>query len=845
MNKMRRAVSKILPTPKLFNNETSNPFSNFGSNFRIDFHAIDDFYVQLDKPHQIWLPGDEVPGQIVLISKKNLANIVITLSLIGYIKINASSHSKLRPIRHTLFDHTITIYGDDNNNTDEFSNGLLKGEHVFPFIVKLPNKRIFTSIDFGKGSINYVLKASIGSASSYASQPSSPINSLASPTTTPAQSPSETSDTTTSSMSSISVDRNVAKKNFKILQNSTYTSEKLINLVNPIDVSTLSRPKPKRLILKDPRSTGKRLSRTQSSTSTINTVNTCSTFSSNNSDQMSVTDSQHQQQHSPQQPQQLQHQQQVQQTLTQPQHTLNSNPNGFIDSHQHSIHSHHPQSSQGSSLTLTRPPAINVILEVPQRGYLRGELIPIKLSINHLKKIQDLNGIIITFVRVCRLDNGADGVVESFRKDLQQSVLPLYVDPVTFQSEINTNIRVPADAFPTIVGCPLVSFQYFIDVLINLSGKSVGLDSDAGDTHSPDSASVATAVAANKVNPIAENFNGGTTPEPYKFNFNFHNSNTLTSLHHQKERSGFINTDRFKRSKKFLQLTTEIVIGTHRSPVDESIKLPREQLLQGENSRRSSSSNSITSPPGQGVFPGSPASTSQVILTEGTSDSPISAPNLPINPHPHPPNIPSHLSQARTPYINPIPESAEINSFQTPPYFESNENILPPPPPPTAPNYDQPTNSNFISMLQSHSELSEKDRMRAHESGLLPSAPPIDDASIAQDQIQGINQEQIPNNQGNNPVHIQSDQLLESGSQNLQSSNQLNFFTYDSTNITQERTIDTHNTGDDLYQVPGENGEYVPNYMSSKDDRLLVSGSNCGGDPVSTGTNNSRDVSER
>ena len=109
---------------------------------------------------------------------------------------------------------------------------------------------------------------------------------------------------------------------------------------------------------------------------------------------------------------------------------------------------------------------------------MRGELIPIKLSINHLRKIQDFNGIIITFVRVCRLDNGPDGVVESFRKDLQQLILPLYVDPVTFQSEINSSLRVPADAFPTILGCPLVSFQYFVEVLINPSGKSIALDSD-------------------------------------------------------------------------------------------------------------------------------------------------------------------------------------------------------------------------------------------------------------------------------------------------------------------------------------------------------------------------------
>ncbi|CAI5757759.1 unnamed protein product [Candida verbasci] len=394
---MRRAVSKILPAKE---EEPSR---------------LDDFYIQLDNPHKVWLPGDEVSGLIVLISKKNLPNIIITLSLIGFIKINASSHSKLRPLKHTLFDHNIKIYGSE----DEDSSGLNKGEHVFPFIVKLPNKRVFTSIDFGKGSINYTLKAAVGNVSSY-----------------------------------------VVVDNIKQLQNSLVTSEKVIHLINPIDVSSLPRPKPKRLILKDPRHN--KLIRTQSSTSTINTFGTFSSANSENSED---------------------------------------------------------------------EPSIKVILEVPQRGYLRGESIPIKLSINHLKKVTDTNGIIITFVRVCRLDNGPDGVVESFRKDLQQSILPLYVDPKTFSSEINSSIRVPADAFPTISGCPLVSFQYFIEVLINLSGKPVVFDE-------------------------------------------------------RKEKEKFVNTDKFKRSKKFLQLTTEIYIGTNRS----------EEI----NSRRSSITNySDITPPYQ------------------------------------------------------------------------------------------------------------------------------------------------------------------------------------------------------------------------------------------------------
>ena len=612
---MRRAVPKILPTPKLFNDS-----AHFHSNFRLEYNSVDDFYVQLDNPHKVWLPGEEISGQVVLISKKNLANIVITLSLVGFIKINASSHLKLRPLKHTLFDYTIKIYGkDEEEQTDsaEFSNGLLKGEHVFPFIVKLPNKRVYTSIDFGKGSINYILKAAIGNSSSYVI-PASPDNA------------------STSSLT---------KK--KILQNPSHTSEKVISLVNPIDVSLLPRPKPKRLILKDPRtSSNKKLSRTQTSTSTINTM------SSNEHD-----------------------------------HSL---PEGAT-----------PEDSDHKSLKSIPVPTIKAILEVPQRGYLRGELIPIKLSINHLRKIQDFNGIIITFVRVCRLDNGPDGVVESFRKDLQQLILPLYVDPVTFQSEINSSLRVPADAFPTILGCPLVSFQYFVEVLINLSGKSIALDSDVD--------------ARAKANPQA------TKSSLDKFKFNFDSTQT--------ERSTYINTDSYKRLKKFLQLTTEIYIGTHRLSTQE------EQAPQAEEvaSRRSSSmaSNSNSSP---AVFS-------------------TSSPHSPVE----------HQYAGA---INSIPESVAVSNF-TPPY----ENVVPLYVPP-----------EFVSHLQNQSELSEKERMRQHESSLLPSAPPDDEQP--------------------SPVNMTSNQQP------------FSFFTYQNTNTSPPVPLD-----DDLYQEPVDS---APNYLNVNNDRLIV-----------------------
>lgn len=691
---MRKAVSKILPSPSSGNPSSTSKFgstSSFTSAFKLDFNAVDEFYVKLDNPHKTWLPGDEVSGQIVLISKRNLANIVITLSLIGFIKINASSHSKLRPLKHTLFDHTIKIYGGNDNigggNGEEFTNGLNKGEHVFPFIVKLPNKRVFTSIDFGKGSINYLLKASVGNASSFTTDMSNNLPS------SPGELPS-------------------GKK--KPLHNPSYTSEKLINLINPIDVSTLPRPKPKRLILKDPRgklNKDKKLLRTQSSTSTINTVHTFATMSSNNLDQNSINDQQ------------------------------SSNANSS------ELGQHHDRLTP----SINKPPStIKVILDVPQRGYLRGESIPVKLTINHLKKIQDLNGIIITFVRVCRLDNGPDGVVESFRKDLQQTVLPLYVDPVTLNSEVKTSLRVPPDAFPTIVGCPLVSFQYFIEVLINLSGRSVNVDPDlVANRHLPETNN-------NIQQPQQKN---PTSIESFQFNFN-------STIQNQKDRSTFINTDRFKRSKKFLQLTTEICIGTHRLQLeDEDVQtLSSTEPTATTVSRRSSSSlsNSNLSP----AFFHSSTQPSPQIQTAASTNSPSffghttapfssSTSNSGGMPNPvansasisGPPSTSSTSAMGATanspqryPYINPIPESRELNHFQTPPYSSNAEESQ-------VPLYtdDHATTilNEFMQNLQENSGLSEKERMQQHEFSLLPSAPPDLDQDEEEGEEEQVEQEVV------------------------------------------------------------------------------------------------------
>ncbi|ANB12640.1 Rim8p [Sugiyamaella lignohabitans] len=159
--------------------------------------------------------------------------------------------------------------------------------------------------------------------------------------------------------------------------------------------------------------------------------------------------------------------------------------------------------------------SIVVAVSLPRKGYLRGDSIPVKVNVQHIKHVKCLSGIITTLSRISIVS--AQGTeAQSFRKDLSQTVSPLYTDPVSFKSTVITNIRIPPDTFPTTKGRDDISFQYCIEVVLDLSGKrAVDLTSSGRDNDF----------------------------EPSKL--------------------GFIDTDKLKRGRGVVSLWSEVVIGTH------------------------------------------------------------------------------------------------------------------------------------------------------------------------------------------------------------------------------------------------------------------------------------------
>lgn len=216
---------------------------------------------------------------------------------------------------------------------------------------------------------------------------------------------------------------------------------------------------------------------------------------------------------------------------------------------------------------------ITATVELLKGGCLPGDLVPVRIKVEHNRYMKSLHGIIVTLYRQGRVDysppissftglskedatrlerddyyprskTGLGGLSLSsagscsvFRKDLSQAVAPLIVDPGTLTATINTAVRVPEDAFPSIRHVPggLITFKYHIEVIVDLGGRLVGPSSGASQSQHPNLIVSSAAVRGTygiDVNLLA--------------NWN----------------STIIDTDHIRREKGVISVSFEIVVGT-------------------------------------------------------------------------------------------------------------------------------------------------------------------------------------------------------------------------------------------------------------------------------------------
>ncbi|KAF1920156.1 hypothetical protein BDU57DRAFT_508309 [Ampelomyces quisqualis] len=426
-----------------------------------------DFYIQSDDPHRQYAPGDIISGTVILKVIKPLRVTHLVVSLHGYAQVFKNPNAPGDAYKN--YSSTVGS-GKGSKAGSYFGNGfvslfedevvlcgegrLSEGVYHFNFELEFPSKGLPSSIDFERGTVCYMLTATI------------------------------TRPTTMSPIASC---------------------DAKVNLIQTIDIAPIAEPKP-RIISLEP------ISRRAQAKPPRKRPNTARTEARPQTPRASEA-SQKAQKSDPNgipgdvetprspSPSELSYESQM--------------SSGGASGTEYGIRSVHT-TTEGSvpldgSRATVEGKTITAAIDVLKGGFLRGDQIPIKVTVNHTKHVRSLNGIIVTLYRQARVDmhpalpvapnskgdkkkteeyypksrTGLGGLSLSsagsshlFRKDLSQSFAPLFVDPRTLTAEVKCTVRVPDEAFPTISNVPgaMISFKYYVEVVVDIQGKLTGLD---------------------------------------------------------------------------------------------------------------------------------------------------------------------------------------------------------------------------------------------------------------------------------------------------------------------------------------------------------------------------------
>ncbi|GAB7345398.1 hypothetical protein MBLNU457_3739t1 [Dothideomycetes sp. NU457] len=462
---MPDAPSSSLQTPS----PTRRILSRLASPFTPKGRTVPEFFVQAEDPHKHYSPGDLVRGSVILKISKPTRVTHIVVCLHGFVQVyknpGAPPADGFRTYNNrlgkgrgsksgaeyfgngfaTLFEDETVICGDGR---------LEEGNYKFEFQMKFPNSTLPSSIDFERGTVSYMITATMTRPTSMA-----PV----------------------------------------------IFHDQKINFVEKIDISRLLPPKPRTITLEPlvrrhrAKTSSKRRRNTNDTqgrdgASTTSTARQPSTFSPPGtplSDAPPRTPSPSAQSLNSQQSSNC--------------HTSVSGSMITSSRASDTLSGSHGTNGHNSGKVRT----ITATVESLRGGCLGGDTLPIKIVIYHTKHIMSMKGVIVTLYRHARVDThpeipigpmsakdrrknddyypksltGLGGLSLSgagsshvFRKDLSQVVVPLIVDPKTLTTEITPKLRVPDDAFPSISCVPgsMISFKYYVEVIIDIQGKLSG-----------------------------------------------------------------------------------------------------------------------------------------------------------------------------------------------------------------------------------------------------------------------------------------------------------------------------------------------------------------------------------
>ncbi|KAK3310046.1 uncharacterized protein B0T15DRAFT_546393 [Chaetomium strumarium] len=733
--------------------EDPSPSSNlsFLSRFSLPLRSrtryIADFHIRPAEPHRKYGAGDQVQGAVILTVVKPVRITHLVVSLHGYMRVFknpaiAASEPVIDPAdvpalpsrssrQKSHGNGCVRLFQDEQTLSGD--GRLEPGRYEFNFNLLFPTDRLPSSIDFERGTISYMITATL-------TRPAS-IGTKGTPKT---------------------------------------SCERKVYLVEKVDVGPLTPPRPRTIYLEPISKRAKKKKPPIASPekgpvgadAAISASDQDSTRANENSTEGSLSvigeDLEHEPTgHNPRSPRQSD----VRSISSDSAGSGSTGRSRPSDGH---VVLATTASSGGKNGRAVRERTITATVELLKGGCLQGDVLPIKISVQHIRRIKSLHGVIVTFYRLGRIDSSpplltkdlpeaearrlekeeyypksktglgglslsSAGSCSVFRKDLSQAFAPLIIDPDTLTANLTTSVRVPEDVFPTIKGVPyeMISFRYHIEVIVDLGGK-LAYQIQSG---KPSGA---------RVSPVAGPL--GVTGSSYDAS-----ASSLTSWG-----TSIIDTDRLRRQKGVICVVFEVVVGTTDSsrlrgkrpmkpePTVYTVPVHEAEVYDGG---RSEKQPWPTSPHGENGY--APGEYSQ----DYAPSSHTHAPPPPPQPYgywsgasPQPPSAPHYIPPPELPDESTLTEKERVRRAEQrllpsepppePPiagpsnaYFHNGENIYdaddqPPPPlapaplPQSHPEEDAPSAPTLEDLSQAHPVVEDKQELERRRLLAEASAPP-------------------------------------------------------------------------------------------------------------------------
>lgn len=627
---------------------------------------ITDFHIRAEEPHRRYSAGDNVRGAVVIVVVKPVRITHLTVSLHGYVRVlkDPTSVAKAqgsivlpqngdsaRPRYHgnglaSLFQDEQVLSGEGR---------LEPGRYEFGFDLLFPDKGLPSSIDFERGTVSYMVTATLTRPTSIA---------------------------------------------------PTSSCERKVMLVEDVDVGLLPVPRPRTIFL-EPISKRNRRRKSMVMDKSTAAPSEINEFNSEQDPLETPTEDLREQVTNPRSPIQSDMRSEISGESGVSNSTSLSRPEAAL--------------SQVGTLTSAKQQAVDkktitATVELLKGGCLPGDAVSVRVTVQHTKRVKSMTGVIVTLLRqgkidsnppsalfdetlsrddVARIDKedvfprsrtGLGGLsltssssTSIFRKDLDQNIAPLIIDPNTMQTSVTVTVKLPDDSFPTIKGVPgeMISFKYVVEVVVDLGGR------------------------------LSNQMQTG----PARFGPYGHGS-ADNHTYGPRRGANIADTSQMRHEKGVIAVSMETVVGTtdssrgkkksRASPTSRSVQI----LESDEEEVLGQEPNYADDPPLE------PYSNSTPLSPGGYFPSQANGSRLPT--------IPSHPPQ---PYSQLVP----VQHPSLRPQDVAGSNLSGPVHSPAAPSYIPPPE------ILNQNNLSEKERIRQAETRLLPSQPPEAGPSTSHD----------------------------------------------------------------------------------------------------------------